>query len=1021
MKSRWLSTFLVLALAVLGLTSNVAYSQTTGTIDGVVSDTSDAPLPGAKVEAKSPSLQGVRSVVSDASGRYRFAAVPPGTYTVTASLPGFRSIQRNGIVVTLDGTASVPFRLDISKTSEITVTGEMPVVDTTDTTTGINIRQEIAGKMPLGRNYASAVAMNPGVSIDSGDTQGRALAFSIYGATSIENQYLVDGVNTTNVIRGFQGKALSAEFVEEVQIKTGGYEAEYGRAMGGIINVVTKSGGNEFKGDAFGYFQTKGLTAARKGDATTDENFTGPPNGVDDSQRNSQDIGADLGGYALKDRLWFFGAYNRVNQDVDQLTLAGTGLPNAGQTFPISYHSDLFSAKLTGRITDSTTLVGTIFGDPEERTGALRNFTSDNPVSQQGTRKIGATDFSVGVSQIFGSSGLFDARYSRHKDRYTLTGAGASIAQTRDFTFDPNNFIAGGGFGSVRGFRDFNESKRDAIKGSGSFFFSSHEIKGGVDFENNLTVSTDVFSGGAQVDKFNCSSDICTGAHAGDAFYYGHNFYTLTTDKTQLQSAFLPGGNTVAPRAYRLGVFLQDTWKVIPSLTVHLGLRYDQEDIRRSDGTEIFNDRAVDANGKVLQQGGQTFKLKNEWQPRIGIAWDPAKDGSTKVALSLGRFYYALPTDLTVRSYGKKISATTYSYSTDPLNVAQDPTIGRQPFTQGGVTNEPFQDDLKGIYQDEFTLGIEKAFDSTFSVGVRYIYRNLGRTIEDRCDFDAGFAESNGNTCVIVNPGSGSPFATGAGVHTCDGRDFIDASGNSPQSQCTGPQTTNVTIPAAERKFHGVEVVVKKRVSNALWAQASYLWSHVYGNYDGEASIGEFTYAGGGQTDPGINADYDYPGFLKFAQGNLFLDRRHSFRLDAAYTAPFGLTVGVNTHVKSGAPLSKYGYINGGYIAEPNFVTPRGSEGSLPTDYEVNLSLAYALKLNTITVTLFAQGFNLLNRQTIWGQDQDCSVLPPTNNDPNLVSGCSAATNPDGANPNFGKVTWRSAPRVVKVGARVSF
>ncbi len=476
-------------------------------------------------------------------------------------------------MVTLDATATVPFRLEISRTAEVVVTGEIPVVDTTDTTSGIDIRQETVQKMPLGRNYASVVEMNPGVGFDPADMQGRALSFSIYGATSIENQFLVDGINTTNVIRGFQGKALTSEFIEEVQIKAGGYEAEYGRAMGGIINVVTKSGGNTFKGDA-----------------TTDENFTGPPYGVDTSQRNVSDYGADLGGFVIKDRLWFFGAYNRVNQNIDQNTLAGTGFPNAGVYFPISYHSDLFSAKLTARPTDSTTIVGTIFGDPEEQTGAVRNFTSDNPVSQEGTRKIGATDFAVGLTQIFGGSGLADVRYSRHQDRYELTGAGSALPRIRDYSFDLNNPIDTGGFGSVRGFRDNNKSKRDAIKGSGSLFFSSHEIKGGVDFENNLTESTDAYSGGVQLLKCACTSAICTGAHAGDAFYYGHNFYTLTTDKTNLESAFLPGGNTVLPRAYRLGFFLQDSWKALPNLTVHIGLRYDQEDIRKYDGSVILND-----------------------------------------------------------------------------------------------------------------------------------------------------------------------------------------------------------------------------------------------------------------------------------------------------------------------------------------------------------------------------------------------------------------------------------------------
>ena len=146
------------------------------------------------------------------------------------------------------------------------VTGEAPVVDSTTAEDGINIRQEVAQKLAsrpelFERRRHSA----RGESEDLSETQGRALAMTIYGATSVENSYLVDGVNTTNVIKGFQGKALSQEFVEEVQVKSSGYEAEYGRATGGVINVVTKSGGNQFHGDAFGYFDAKALTAAVQG------------------------------------------------------------------------------------------------------------------------------------------------------------------------------------------------------------------------------------------------------------------------------------------------------------------------------------------------------------------------------------------------------------------------------------------------------------------------------------------------------------------------------------------------------------------------------------------------------------------------------------------------------------------------------------------------------------------------------------------------------------------------------------
>ena len=1023
MKSRWLSTFMVFALGVLGLTANVAYSQTTGGIEGTVTDANEAPLPGASVDLRSPSLQGARSAVTNSAGRFRFPVIPPGTYTVTCSLSGFKKVERNGVKVNLDATATVLIRMEISVTQEIVVSGEAPVVDTNDAANGINIRQDVVQKLPLGRNYAQAVEINPGVGIDSGDTQGRAQAFSIYGATSIENQYLVDGVNTTNVIRGFQGKAISSEFVEEVQIKAGGYEAEYGRAMGGIINVVTKSGGNDFHGDAFGYFNAKSLTAANKANAETDQNFRdqyGLPS-VDTSQRSVQDLGADLGGYALKDRLWFFGAYNRVNQDVDQLTLAGTGIPNAGDNFPITYHADLFSGKLTARPTDSTTIVGTIFGDPEVRTGAQRNFTSSNPLSQDGTRKIGATDFAVGVTQLLGSSGLFDVRYSRHQDRYTLAGEGANDVSVLDYTQNIESPTASGGFGSIRGYRDDNQSKRDAIKGSGTFFLGTHEIKGGIDFENNLTVATDAFSGGSSLLIYACNPQVCTGAHAGDAVYYGHSFYSLTTDKTQLQNAWLAGGNTVSPRVYRTGAFLQDAWKVLPNLSVHLGLRWDQEDVRQADGTKIYNNEVVGVNGNIIQQGGQQFLLKNEWQPRIGIAWDPAKDGSTKVSASYGRFYYALPTDLTVRSYNLKIDATTFNYNSGTSSaaaLAQDPTIGRGAFTQGGVTAEPFQDNLKGIYQDEYALGFEKALSPSLSVGVRYTYRNLGRTIEDRCDFDASYPEGNANTCVIINPGSSSPFSTGQGMHTCDGRDYLPQPDPSVSS-CLGPQTTNVAIPAAERKFHGVEFVVKNRISNQVWAQFSYLWSHLYGNYNGEASIGEFQSAGGGQTDPGINADFDYPLFLTKAYGNLSQDHRHQFRLDGAYTMPFGLTVALSTHLRSGGPLSEYGYFNSGYGAEGYQVVPTGTAGRLPWDYDFNLSASYALKFNAFTVTLIAQGNNLLNRQDVIGRVQDCTIQPPPT--PSAVTNCSVVTNPTSANPSYGLISWRGGERALKLGARVSF
>ncbi len=254
-----------LVALLLFVAATVAFGQTTGEITGVVSGTDGRPLPGVTVEATSASLQGTRVSVTGNDGVFRFISLPPGSYKIKGSLSGFTTIEKLA-TVKLDSAITVQMQLQVSAKEELVVTGEAPVVDSTTAESGTNIRQEIAQKLPVGRNYSTVVAIQPGVATDQAETQGRSGngstmtggGFTIYGATSVENSYLVDGVNTTNVIKGFQGKAPTQEFIEEVQVKSSGYEAEYGRSTGGVINVVTKSGGNEFHGDAFGYFDDQG-------------------------------------------------------------------------------------------------------------------------------------------------------------------------------------------------------------------------------------------------------------------------------------------------------------------------------------------------------------------------------------------------------------------------------------------------------------------------------------------------------------------------------------------------------------------------------------------------------------------------------------------------------------------------------------------------------------------------------------------------------------------------------------------
>src|SRR5438132_9057666 len=318
MKFRYRFT-LILALSLLTVPALV-FAQTTGTIEGTVTDQSGGALPGVTVEATSPNLQGTRTATTGADGHYRFASLPPGDYKVTGNLSGFSTVRKNATVM-LDSTATVNLQMRLAAAEAITVTAEAPMLDTTSTTTGTNYTSKVIERLPVARNYASIVLAQPGVQTDVGETQGRSLAISIYGSTSAENLWLIDGVNTTNVIKGFQGKNINTEFVQEVQVKTDGYQAEYGRNTGGVINVLTKSGGNEFHGDAFGYDNSSGMRTSPKFVRTPDLSQSGDAStnivGAKLTHINRGEGGADLGGYVLKDRIWFFGAYDRVSNDQD--------------------------------------------------------------------------------------------------------------------------------------------------------------------------------------------------------------------------------------------------------------------------------------------------------------------------------------------------------------------------------------------------------------------------------------------------------------------------------------------------------------------------------------------------------------------------------------------------------------------------------------------------------------------------------------------------------------------------------
>lgn len=981
-----IATFATLLFCLL---AESALSQTTGVIQGTVTDSSDAVLPGAAVEARSANLQGVRTATTDGRGGYRFPALPPGTYTVKSSLAGFTTVEKTGYV-SLDSTATVDLELHVSAEAKVLVTGEAPVIDLSSTTTGSNFTAKVLERMSIGRNYADIVLSQPGVNTDTSQNLAglgdRVVNIALYGSTSLENLFVIDGINTNNVFRGFQGKLINPESMQEVEIKTGGYQAEYGRALGGVINVITKSGGNEFHGDAFGYYNSRSMRAEAE---VTDEDIIA----AEQTEVERWDVGADLGGYILKDRLWFFGSYDRIERETDRIPQAG---PVAGQGFLLESDSDIYSGKLTWNIARGSTLVGSVLADPEKQSGALNLPASTSPLTFTGIRYVGAKDYSLRLNQLFGSFGILTLQYSRHGDRFeTKIPPEAEVPRVTDRTV-PGVMVPFGGFGTIN--RIINhQSTRDGYSANFAAYVANHEIKAGGDYEKNETFAIERRTGAQIVTIVPCRAnpqnpaavDRCAraggagvpyvnwrGENVNGGVFYSHSFLGNLdgTPVTRIE---------IETPSLASSAFVQDTWRISRRLTVNAGLRWDREDI------QDFERRTV-------------IDLDDMWSPRAGVVWDFAGDGTSKAYGSYGRFYFQFPTDLNVRGYGNNEFLFVSAHNYDPESLVDRPgtAFGFQGSTSTPLGPEPTDRNLKGMYQDEYTIGVEKALTPTFVVGLKGNYQDLGEVLEDRCDLDYTHPENNGNGCAIINPGSNEKYARGD--FPCSNAHNARPDASELDALCN--ENGGPAVPRASRIYRGIELTARQSFQERLWVQASYIFSSLRGNYDGAARLTS------GQADPGINADFDYFVFDQHnSHGKLYLDRPHSFQLGATYLTPFGLTAGLSTYVRSGPPRNKNEFFNAGYFQEI-FGVRRGTAGRAETQYEANVSLAYEFKAGPLTIAPRLYVYNVLNRQ---GETR-----------------VSDAFNPDGAfdaegnavqHPNYGKILERQAPRLFRVAMKVSF
>jgi len=1053
--------FLVLSLFVLCFSlSAFAQTSTTGSIEGTVIDQAGAAVPGATVTVTSPNLISAQSATTDDSGHFRILSLPPGRYLVSveAAAKGFAKFEQKEVEVNLSKTSSLDISLNPSQvgaTVNITDTAGA-AVDTTNNTTGTNVSSEQFSNFPTQRTVQSLYSIAPTVA-RSGlrDASGRDRDPSVAGSSGPENNYILDGVNTTDPAFGGSGANLPFEFVQEVEVKTGAYGAEYGRSTGGIFNVITKSGGNEFHGDAFGYFSAKSLVRDTK-----QFPFVGSaPNGF-----SELDAGIDVGGPIAKDKLWFFGAFNPQQRKNYFLT----------QQFHTSVNNKIntpfYSGKLTWAINQKNTFTFSTFGDFTKQEGFLFGGSGfgANPESFQGTIETGGHNYIARENMSIGNNMTAEFAFGLHFQRANtiplssqlsvplvadnfaiVNSAGAVLTpvNTTSRLSAASNFIAyvdgrGGSLqrGFIRnGFGLFSEQERNRVEASARLqnIIGPHTLKYGFEYGDNVykidTISTgtpNVFpdpnnaTGGdgnndmlgyrvtnnfgtctVQGSNVNCPAAALTSRVQqliNDGRLVGTGI--LTTSTSTLTAAQL----SVNPFLVLSSVRVRDFRLQAPKSNTAMEAFYVQDDWKITKNFQINGGLRWDYQQAYGRDKFSYLKLNNfkdNMAPRFGFIWDFTGKGRGKIFANYAKYIETpLPLDLNVRA-GSDTSQVDKNLNVSTLNAPANSYVVADVGNLGS-THTPIDPGLKPQDVKETTAGIEYEVGSGVTLGFRGIYRAQGNVIEDG-SFD------DGDTYFLFNPGR-----RGNGETTED--KACTGTGGSPSAQCFGP---------ARRYYRAIEFTATKRFTNNYQFIASYVHSSLIGNYEGLFRNDN------GQSDPNITSLFDLVSLLNGTYGRLPNDRPHQFKFDGSYRTPWKLLIGASFRAQSGIPFNEliphpvYGNNEGFGLPRgtatvpsvgtsqagfPNVVDSIGSNRT-PTTYNLDMNAYYPIKFGEKKELRFqADWFNVFNSQRAIRLDETFSI----NSGIPGVANIPANRFP---NPFYGSGTIFQFPSSLRLGVKFQF
>lgn len=1013
-------------LALVLLAWPAAAQEQRGSIEGVVKDASGAVLPGVTVEARSPG-SGTLTAVSDATGGFRFPSVLPGIYEVSATLSGFKPAKVSAVEVKLGSIKSVEFSLQLAGVSEnVTVTAEAPLVDVRQSGKSTNIRTEQIELLPHARDFTSLVSQAPGVNNES-----KSKGIMIDGAAAAENRYVVDGIETTSVMGGLSGKNVLADFVDEVQVKSTGYPAEFGGSTGGVINVLTKSGTNNIHGNLLGYYEGSRLTGANNqtlravaGHADQAEYHTYPKD-----QNDRFEPGGSLGGPIMQNKMWFFGAYQpamtTIKRHVDASTsgIASAVTHNTTQKQDVQYVTsnvtNQFGNKLRTRLAFNNSWSQTK-GQLATQTGSQGPTTDYSKGTNSPNWSLsGTADYTLGQNLVISGRG---GRYFQNSTDFNVNDdvlyRFVNSSTNIGLPGVPADLQHQAGYSSLTSNSGvlFDKQFRNYAQIDATWYghaLGSHQIKGGFQFDNR---GNDVNSGELK----NIVELTWNSPFNGARGPFG--YYDIRTNNAAQDQGLITQGN-VTSNVY--GIFVQDTWNVTNRLTLNLGVRTESENV------------PAYGTGPGVAKNPISFGFGDKTAPRLGFAYDVNGDGKQKVYGSWGIFYDIFKLNLPLGSFGGQ-KWVDYYYTLDTPNFdAIDTTsdcvinnscpgtfLGSTDFRAVSVTpglnvEQPGQ--LKPMRTQELTFGYERQLNSVMGVTLRYVHKQLDRAIDD-----IGDLIGTNEAYIIANPGEGLV------------QQFDISSGTSVfKPQGFGPNPVLVSMPTATRNYNAVEASIEKRLQNRWMFNGSYTWSHDAGNYSGLSSSDE-----NGRDNPNNSRDFDYPAMSFDEHGHVLdgvfdTDRTHQIKLSGVYQFRFGTEVGAIQYAESGTPLTRQVPIVSAADAYPVRYLGRGSDGRTPFYTETDLYVQHAVKVGANRrLILSLNVLNLFDQRTVTNKSMTMArqgAIPLAAgyyNEAQFYAGqldfdqliaSSVANKFMALNPQFGMASGYQDPIAARIGVKFTF